>query len=104
MVKDAIKGRYLNSPIDPFCLPPSGEKQGSIVAVRTSPLEQVGQCGGSRSSDLPIGQRDRGGGLDKLAVDAKGRRPAVIKPRVVQRSLPPFEVLVMQGDIKALGS
>lgn len=29
--------------------------------------------------------RTEGGGLDKLAVDAKGRRPAVIKPRVVQR-------------------
>lgn len=42
-----------------------------------------------------------GGGPDELAVNAKGRRPAVIKPRVLRRWLPPFEVLVMRGDIKA---
>lgn len=58
-LKNGIKGSYLNLP--PSASPQSGEKQGSIVAARASPLEQGRERGGGRSGDLPIGQRDRRG-------------------------------------------
>lgn len=75
--------------------------KGQLLRPTLAPWSKEGSAEAVSPAIFRLVSRTERGGPDKLAVDAKGRRPAVIKPRVVQCWLPPFEVLVMRGDIKA---
>lgn len=75
--------------------------KGQLLRPTLAPWSKEGSAEAVGPATFRLVSGTEGGGPDKLAVDTKGRRPAVIKPRVVRRWLPPFEVLVMRGDIKA---
>lgn len=56
-----------------------------LLRPALAPWSKEGSAEAVGPVTFPLVSGTEGGGPDKLAIDAKGRRPAVIKPRVVQR-------------------